>query len=347
MGSRARQCAATQAPGSGGPCTTRVTSPTARFSFASPDSRSTAMRSLPRPSRPAPRRWCASTTREWTRRRSSFRRCGAPWRSWRRAGTDTPRASCAWSASRAPTARRPPPTSSPGCSPGSRTAVRPPRDRRQSHWRGRAAGQAHHCRVPRPAAHVQGHGGGWGQGVRVRGQLARPRPGPRRRHRVRRRHLQQPDADHLDFHKDLEDYFGAKRRLFLPDEGRNGTAVAVVNAGDEFGARLAAECRPHYGDDLWTCAVSEDGASGADVVARGLDSARRRLGLHARLPAPGAGRARDPAARGALQRRERRGGRDGRAGPRAARRGRAAAASPSPRASPAASRPCAPGSRSR
>ena len=25
--------------------------------------------------------------------------------------------------------------------------------------------------------------------------------------------------DHLDYHKDLEDYFGAKRRLFLPDEG--------------------------------------------------------------------------------------------------------------------------------
>ena len=77
--------------------------------------------------------------------------------------------------------------------------------------------------------------------------------------------------DHLDFHKDLEDYFGAKRRLFLPDEGRNGRAVAVVNVGDEFGARLAAECRPHYGDDLWTCAVSEEGASGADVVARSLD----------------------------------------------------------------------------
>ena len=46
--------------------------------------------------------------------------------------------------------------------------------------------------------------------------------------------------DHLDYHKDLEDYFGAKRRLFLPDEGRNGHAVAVVNVGDEFGARLAA-----------------------------------------------------------------------------------------------------------
>ena len=77
--------------------------------------------------------------------------------------------------------------------------------------------------------------------------------------------------DHLDYHKDLEDYFGAKRRLFLPDEARNGSAVAVVNVGDEFGARLARECAPHYGDDLWTCAVDDDGSSGAAVVARDLD----------------------------------------------------------------------------
>ncbi len=41
--------------------------------------------------------------------------------------------------------------------------------------------------------------------------------------------------DHLDFHKDLDDYFAAKRRLFLPDGRRNGHAVAVVNIGDEFG----------------------------------------------------------------------------------------------------------------
>ena len=98
--------------------------------------------------------------------------------------------------------------------------------------------------------------------------------------------------DHLDYHKDLEDYYGAKRRLFLPDERRNGRALAVVNIGDEFGARLAGECRPHYGDDLWTCAVDDEGASGADVVARGLDLRADgsaftlvcpRLGLDARV----------------------------------------------------------------
>ncbi len=76
--------------------------------------------------------------------------------------------------------------------------------------------------------------------------------------------------DHLDYHKDLEDYFRAKRRLLLPDEARQGHAVAIVNIGDEFGARLAEECAPLYGDDLWTCAVDEHGASDAAVVARDL-----------------------------------------------------------------------------
>ena len=77
--------------------------------------------------------------------------------------------------------------------------------------------------------------------------------------------------DHLDYHTDLEDYFQAKRRLFLPDEARQGRAVAIVNTGDEFGARLAAECAPLYGDDLWTCAVEEGAGAGAAVVARHLD----------------------------------------------------------------------------
>jgi len=57
----------------------------------------------------------------------------------------------------------------------------------------------------------------------------------------------------------------------LPDEARNGHAVAIVNVGDEFGARLARECAPLYGDDLWTCAVDEQGVSGAAVVARDLE----------------------------------------------------------------------------
>ncbi len=41
--------------------------------------------------------------------------------------------------------------------------------------------------------------------------------------------------DHLDFHGDMESYFQAKRRLFTE------TTPAVVNVGDEYGRRLAAE----------------------------------------------------------------------------------------------------------
>jgi UDP-N-acetylmuramoyl-L-alanyl-D-glutamate--2,6-diaminopimelate ligase len=42
--------------------------------------------------------------------------------------------------------------------------------------------------------------------------------------------------DHLDFHKGMEDYFGAKRLLF-----EMGPGAAVVNADDEYGRRLATE----------------------------------------------------------------------------------------------------------
>jgi UDP-N-acetylmuramoyl-L-alanyl-D-glutamate--2,6-diaminopimelate ligase len=73
--------------------------------------------------------------------------------------------------------------------------------------------------------------------------------------------------DHLDFHSDLEDYFLAKRRLFLPEEERQPGAVAVINVEDEFGRRLAADCRPAYGDaDTWTFAVDGE----ADAMARRL-----------------------------------------------------------------------------
>jgi UDP-N-acetylmuramoyl-L-alanyl-D-glutamate--2,6-diaminopimelate ligase len=42
--------------------------------------------------------------------------------------------------------------------------------------------------------------------------------------------------DHLDFHKTMEDYFLAKRRLFL-----SGDAPSIVNADDPYGARLAEQ----------------------------------------------------------------------------------------------------------
>lgn len=43
--------------------------------------------------------------------------------------------------------------------------------------------------------------------------------------------------DHLDFHRDLEDYYSAKAALFTPERSRRG----VVCVDDEYGRRLAAE----------------------------------------------------------------------------------------------------------
>jgi UDP-N-acetylmuramoyl-L-alanyl-D-glutamate--2,6-diaminopimelate ligase len=48
--------------------------------------------------------------------------------------------------------------------------------------------------------------------------------------------------DHLDFHKDMESYYQAKRLLFLP-ENQNRIETAVVNTDDPYGRRLASEIR--------------------------------------------------------------------------------------------------------
>ena len=65
--------------------------------------------------------------------------------------------------------------------------------------------------------------------------------------------------DHLDFHRDLEDYFEAKARLFamLKPSGR-----AVVNVDDPWGRRLVERLPREK-----ALAFSLDGAPGADVVA--------------------------------------------------------------------------------
>src|SRR5713101_8270378 len=55
--------------------------------------------------------------------------------------------------------------------------------------------------------------------------------------------------DHLDFHGDMEAYFEAKRRLFS-----NGVP-AVVNVGDEYGRRLAADL-----PDALTLSIDDAGA---------------------------------------------------------------------------------------
>jgi UDP-N-acetylmuramoyl-L-alanyl-D-glutamate--2,6-diaminopimelate ligase len=71
--------------------------------------------------------------------------------------------------------------------------------------------------------------------------------------------------DHLDFHPTMEDYFLAKRRLFVDA----APARSVVNVDDEYGARLAAEL-----NDPITFALESDATYRAVEVHTGLDGSQ-------------------------------------------------------------------------
>jgi UDP-N-acetylmuramoyl-L-alanyl-D-glutamate--2,6-diaminopimelate ligase len=80
--------------------------------------------------------------------------------------------------------------------------------------------------------------------------------------------------EHLDFHADMEDYFEAKRRLFL--EGR---PPAAVNVGDEYGRRLAAELPEAltfgFADDA---EIGPAALAGIELKLRGRFNAENALG---------------------------------------------------------------------
>ncbi|HXC46406.1 MAG TPA: UDP-N-acetylmuramoyl-L-alanyl-D-glutamate--2,6-diaminopimelate ligase, partial [Solirubrobacteraceae bacterium] len=81
--------------------------------------------------------------------------------------------------------------------------------------------------------------------------------------------------DHLDFHKTMEDYFQAKRRLFVAPAARAKPGVAVVNLDDPYGRRLAGEL-----EEVVTFAIDTN----ADYRAREL---RIELGrTHVQLDTP-------------------------------------------------------------
>jgi len=67
--------------------------------------------------------------------------------------------------------------------------------------------------------------------------------------------------DHLDFHRDMDDYFAAKRLLFAPAEGPSPSR-AVVNIDDRFGRRLAAEIE---------CVTFSASGAPADYRASGVE----------------------------------------------------------------------------
>jgi UDP-N-acetylmuramoyl-L-alanyl-D-glutamate--2,6-diaminopimelate ligase len=68
--------------------------------------------------------------------------------------------------------------------------------------------------------------------------------------------------DHLDYHKDMEDYFQAKSLLFSPEylQGR-----AIVNLDDAYGKRLIAQLDA---DRVWTYSVNDQAA---DLYTSNLD----------------------------------------------------------------------------
>jgi len=67
--------------------------------------------------------------------------------------------------------------------------------------------------------------------------------------------------DHLDFHADMEEYFQAKRDLFVGPH----PPPAAVNVGDEYGRRLAAELRER-GAPLLTFGFAEDAEIRPEVL---------------------------------------------------------------------------------
>src|SRR3954468_2612624 len=83
--------------------------------------------------------------------------------------------------------------------------------------------------------------------------------------------------EHLDFHADMEDYFQAKRRLFV-----DGRPPAAVNVGDDYGRRLASEL-----PDALTFGFADDAELGpaalddVDLKLRGRFNAENALAAFA------------------------------------------------------------------
>jgi UDP-N-acetylmuramoyl-L-alanyl-D-glutamate--2,6-diaminopimelate ligase len=78
--------------------------------------------------------------------------------------------------------------------------------------------------------------------------------------------------DHLDFHKNMEDYFRAKERLFLELLDKDGTAI--INIDDPYGKRLVSSlvaCHPSQ--NILTYGLE----AGADIMASDVKSSFQGL----------------------------------------------------------------------
>jgi UDP-N-acetylmuramoyl-L-alanyl-D-glutamate--2,6-diaminopimelate ligase len=81
--------------------------------------------------------------------------------------------------------------------------------------------------------------------------------------------------DHLDYHRDMESYYQAKRRLFVEHLRPGGTAV--VNADDRHGARLAEELAAAGGAAVWRYGLGAAGDLTAQGSCFGLDGITARI----------------------------------------------------------------------
>jgi UDP-N-acetylmuramoyl-L-alanyl-D-glutamate--2,6-diaminopimelate ligase len=80
--------------------------------------------------------------------------------------------------------------------------------------------------------------------------------------------------DHLDYHDDLEDYYLAKRGLFLRPDGEGDDPPGAANLDDELGRRLAAE------------AGALGYAVDAPAPVRPVQASDLRTGIRARIATP-------------------------------------------------------------
>ncbi|MGZ8866714.1 MAG: UDP-N-acetylmuramoyl-L-alanyl-D-glutamate--2,6-diaminopimelate ligase [Thermoanaerobaculia bacterium] len=74
--------------------------------------------------------------------------------------------------------------------------------------------------------------------------------------------------DHFDFHKDFDDYFGAKRILF--EQIGRGTKTAVVNIDDTYGRRLASDLGKAVVSFGQSAEANIHPAAGFEISVRGL-----------------------------------------------------------------------------
>ena len=86
--------------------------------------------------------------------------------------------------------------------------------------------------------------------------------------------------DHLDFHGTLEDYWEAKRRLFVEPDVDGNRPPAAVNVGDEHGRQLAEELRG-LGGELVTFSLAD--AGGLELTGAGSRFRYGGLDLRTRL----------------------------------------------------------------